>query len=175
MTGAETLFRPAVAVAAGAMMFEAAALLLSQVPAVDPILGAGGWASAGLFGLMLAWFLFRHLPEKDRQWQALVAEKDKQVQEAIVAKDRQVREMMAERNTTVDKAVLTFQEQLRETRNAFEAQLREERHASREALQAILTRGEKGRAELAASIAQAINARGTAKAAPPLGAAGEGD
>lgn len=32
----------------------------------DPLSGGGGWLGAGLLGLVLAWLLLKHLPDKDK-------------------------------------------------------------------------------------------------------------
>lgn len=38
----------------------------------DPLTGGAGWASAGLFGLVLGWLLMIHLPAKDKQITGLI-------------------------------------------------------------------------------------------------------
>lgn len=38
----------------------------------DPISGGAGWVGAGLLGLVLAWLLLKHLPDKDKQINNLV-------------------------------------------------------------------------------------------------------
>ena len=38
----------------------------------DPLSGGAGWLGAGLLGLVLAWLLLKHLPEKDRQIKDLI-------------------------------------------------------------------------------------------------------
>lgn len=45
--------------------------------AEDTLSGNGGWAGAGLLGLVLAWLMLRHLPEKDRQLAELQAACDR--------------------------------------------------------------------------------------------------
>ena len=47
-------------------------LLIAQVAQTDPISGGAGWVGAGLLGLVLAWLLLKHLPEKDRQVRDLI-------------------------------------------------------------------------------------------------------
>lgn len=45
-------------------------LLLAEVVSADPtgaLTGAGGWAGAGLLGLVLSWLLLKHLPDRDKQ------------------------------------------------------------------------------------------------------------
>lgn len=42
----------------------------------EPLGGASGWTGAGLLGLVLAWLLFKHLPDKDRMTTALVDKHD---------------------------------------------------------------------------------------------------
>lgn len=139
------------------MIWRGVSVLVAQAP-VDPLLGGGGWASAGIFGLFLAYFLFRHLPAKDAQ----LEKKDKETWEMLVAKDERAKEMAAERNATVDRAIAMFQDQLRETRNAFEVQLREERHEARDALQAILLKFETKYLELAATFRDGMREVGQA-------------
>lgn len=45
-------------------------IMLAQT--ADPISGGAGWVGAGLLGLVLAWLLLKHLPDKDRQLNSLV-------------------------------------------------------------------------------------------------------
>jgi hypothetical protein len=40
---------------------------------VDILSGGAGWAGAGLLGLVLGWLLLKHLPEKDKQLEKLIA------------------------------------------------------------------------------------------------------
>ena len=58
-------------------------LLLAQT-GVDPFSGYSGWAGAGLLGLVLAWLLLRHLPDKDKQIERMVEGADKRVDAMIV-------------------------------------------------------------------------------------------
>lgn len=53
--------------------------VLGQTP--DPISGGAGWAGAGLLGLVLAWLLLKHLPDKDRLLTASLEKKDEQIDE----------------------------------------------------------------------------------------------
>ncbi len=47
--------------------------MIAQAAAgIDPLTGGAGWASAGLFGMVLAWLLMIHLPAKDKQITTLV-------------------------------------------------------------------------------------------------------
>lgn len=47
-------------------------LLWAQAANPDTLGGASGWVGAGLLGLVLAWLLLRHLPDKDRQLEKLI-------------------------------------------------------------------------------------------------------
>ena len=71
-------------------------VLFSQTS--DPFLGlpsggGAGWAGAGLLGLVLAWLLLKHLPDKDKQIQGLIDSKDAAVKGLIEAKDAAVKEI----------------------------------------------------------------------------------
>jgi PAS domain S-box-containing protein len=98
-------------------------LLFSQANPTDSLSGNGGWVGAGLLGLVLAWLLLRHLPEKDRQLsdkdkahetrvKEILDTRDKQleakdvaIQSLIVAKDNRV-EAIAEANAKVVREVV---------------------------------------------------------------------
>ena len=45
--------------------------------------GVGGWAGAGLLGLVLGWLLMRHLPAKDQQIKDFIESKDMLVKDMI--------------------------------------------------------------------------------------------
>lgn len=47
------------------------ALLLAQ--ASDPLSGGAGWIGAGLLGCVLAWLMFVHLPNKDKQMKDIIS------------------------------------------------------------------------------------------------------
>ena len=55
-------------------MFHLAVLLAADL--ADPVTGGAGWAGAGLLGLVLAWLLFKHLPDKDKQLSGLMDRHD---------------------------------------------------------------------------------------------------
>ena len=48
-------------------------ILLSQVEMAN---GLAGWSSFGISGLVLAWLLLKHLPEKDRQVDSMLSRFD---------------------------------------------------------------------------------------------------
>lgn len=50
-------------------------VILAQVLPTD-LAGGSGWAGAGLLGLVLAWLLLRHLPEKDRMLSDIIEKHD---------------------------------------------------------------------------------------------------
>lgn len=57
-------------------------LWLLQFAQGDPLSGGGGWVGAGLLGLVLAWLLLKHLPDKDKQIENLVRDKDAKIDTA---------------------------------------------------------------------------------------------
>lgn len=73
-------------------------IVLLAIPASAGILaqfeglsGAGGWAGAGLLGLVLAWLLLKHLPDKDKQLQGMVSSKDRAVKDVVDTKDATIK------------------------------------------------------------------------------------
>lgn len=70
-------------------------LLAQGAAAADPISGGAGWVGAGLLGLVLAWLLLKHLPEKDKQIYSLIEVKDKQLETIMGLKDQQIKDVMA--------------------------------------------------------------------------------
>ena len=48
------------------------AVIWAQAIHNDPLSGGSGWVGAGLLGLVLAWLLLKHLPEKDKQYKELI-------------------------------------------------------------------------------------------------------
>lgn len=101
--------------------------LWAQMNDITGIISLGGWAGAGLLGCVLAWLLFLHLPNKD-----------KQLKEFIDAKDRHVETMVANCETEIQSLADQFAKQLHESRVDYVTQLRESRMESREALAAVL-------------------------------------
>lgn len=108
--------------------------VLAQVP--DPLTGglaSGGWASAGLLGMVLGWLLIIHLPAKDKQIKELVESKDVLVQgitekhgsvvkdafgkmQAIgEGKDKQIQGILEQQWTTVQTMTKDHKEVIRET------------------------------------------------------------
>lgn len=71
---------------------------IAQSTPGDPLSGGAGWVGAGLLGLVLAWLMLKHLPDKDKQLKELTEAKDKQIQDLIVAKDGQITSMLATKN-----------------------------------------------------------------------------
>jgi hypothetical protein len=66
-------------------------LLLAQT---DPISGGAGWVGAGLLGAVLAWLLLKHLPDKDAQYERMMATKDTQLKDLMDDKDKQIKELL---------------------------------------------------------------------------------
>lgn len=64
------------------MFFAPAGGLFAEAP--DPsVLAGGGWAGAGLLGLVLAWLLFKHLPDKARELKEYMSDKDKAIAQIV--------------------------------------------------------------------------------------------
>lgn len=82
--------------------------------AVDPISGGAGWVGAGLLGLVLAWFLLKHIPDERTRHDAREREKDEQMAKLIETKDNQIRELI---NATAERD--------RERQTEFKAALKE--------------------------------------------------
>ncbi len=57
--------------------------------AAESLSGGGGWAGAGLLGLVLAWLLLKHLPAKDEQMGSLLTKKDAQIAALMEKHDQQ--------------------------------------------------------------------------------------
>jgi hypothetical protein len=59
-------------------------------PGSDPasLGGSSGWVGAGLLGLVLAWLLLRHLPDKDRQLSDWMVRRDAMVTEMVAHHDQ---------------------------------------------------------------------------------------
>lgn len=97
-------------------------VLLTLIAQGEALSGVGsGWAGAGLLGGVLAWLLFIHLPNKDKQIIDLLTTKDKQITElAAVFKSEATAERMAcERHfetlaTSINTALSTLGKQLSE-------------------------------------------------------------
>lgn len=77
---------------------------------VENLSGASGWAGAGLLGLVLAWLLLVHLPNKDKRETALIEAKDKAVAELVKAFKEETSALRS-----------TFKDEAREQRQAFES------------------------------------------------------
>lgn len=67
------------------LLYMVAAVLPTAIPgsillaqSVGDLAGSGGWAGAGLLGLVLAWLLLKHLPSKDEQIKGLIDRSDVQ-------------------------------------------------------------------------------------------------
>lgn len=66
--------------------------LLAEDSVSNALAGSGGWAGAGLLGLVLGWLLLRHLPAKDVQLEKLVKDKDVAAEKLIDTFLREVKE-----------------------------------------------------------------------------------
>jgi PAS domain S-box-containing protein len=92
---------------------------LLVIAQADQITGGAGWAGAGLLGLVLAWLLLKHLPDKDKQLNDLIKHHDERVEKArmdyinslVVQSDktenkyREVLALMARNNESAREAV----------------------------------------------------------------------
>lgn len=87
--------------------------------ATDPIAGGAGWVGAGLLGLVLAWLLLRHLPDKDAQIERLIAAKDEQIREVIADKDKQADEHDARCRDNAERLVAELRFQAEKDRATF--------------------------------------------------------
>lgn len=88
---------------------------LSTLP--GDVLPGGGWAGAGLLGLVLWWLLFKHLPNKDQQIKELigdhngmVSKKDEQITGLISTQERKIENL----SDTFQKALSTVVEHCKE-------------------------------------------------------------
>jgi BMFP domain-containing protein YqiC len=113
--------------------------LVFQIAQVDPISGGAGWVGAGLLGLVLGWLLLKHLPDKDKKEERLIAGRDQMVHGITTEFSKSLRER---------------DELVREVAKGFAEQVGEVRHEFRDALQQILSRQDLHIARLAASIRQ---------------------
>ena len=69
----------------GSCMLNTLVILIGQTStSVDPLAGASGWIGSGLLGSVLAWLLFVHLPNKDKQILGLIESRDKLVEKLTV-------------------------------------------------------------------------------------------
>lgn len=87
-------------------------LLVAQ----DGLGGAAGWSSFGIAGLVLAWLLLRHLPEKDKR-------EDKRIDDhraEMKGKDELIEKVLARHVEAVEKVVAHCQAQGREQQQAGE-------------------------------------------------------
>ena len=87
----------------GALVVPWAYVFSQAAPTVDPISGGAGWVGAGLLGLVLAWLLLKHLPDKDRQTALLIAAKDSAVNDVVKVFREEVREQRHDNQMTIDK------------------------------------------------------------------------
>ena len=108
-------------------------LILAQT---DALAGASGWAGAGLLGLVLAWLLFKHLPDKDFQLDSLI----KGHNEALAFQAKQHAAELEKRDAAVALQAAKNTEAVAALIVAFKEEQKETRHDSRDALQTILNR-----------------------------------
>ena len=62
-------------------------IIFSQAPATTTGIELSGWVGTGLLGAVLGWVFYRHLPDKDKQINSLIADKDRQIGELITRTD----------------------------------------------------------------------------------------
>jgi hypothetical protein len=91
----------------------------------DILGGNAGWAGAGLLGLVLAWLLLKHLPDRDKQ----NAEKDKQITDLITRNDERQDAMRKEHVETISTLATTFKAEQAAERQLHKEQLTAEREA----------------------------------------------
>lgn len=74
--------------------------LLFAQEAAPTVTGAGiaGWSSFGLAGLILAWLLLKHLPDKDKQIKEMLGDH----RDAITEKDGQIKELLSSHKASLE-------------------------------------------------------------------------
>lgn len=77
-------------------------MLFADAPAAD-LASASGWAGAGLLGLVLAWLLFKHLPEKDKQIKDLINDKDQHIERMVVGFVQEIRDTRNQYTASIEK------------------------------------------------------------------------
>ena len=94
------------------------------VAQTDPISGGAGWVGAGLLGLVLAWLLLKHLPDKDRMIREILKEHDAEVKEIVAGfqgqLDRARGEYVASLKYVADKSEQVMKEQVAALHREFE-------------------------------------------------------
>ncbi len=112
--------------------------MLAQTETMPGVPGSG-WVGAGLLGAVLAWLMFKHLPDKDRQLKELVTlfqsqiiakdnqltlqlgEKDKQLE----VKDTSLRAQLEKKDEQIDRVLDRRTEESKEMLKAFDMQVRQ--------------------------------------------------
>jgi intracellular sulfur oxidation DsrE/DsrF family protein len=87
----------------------AAFVLMGDNMPFDPISGGAGWVGTGLLGLILAWLLLRHLPDKDRIVLELVEKKWEAIRLLTAEYRESLKEMAAFQAKQLEIVVSTFQ------------------------------------------------------------------
>lgn len=91
--------------------------------ATDVLSGGGGWAGAGLLGLVLAWLLLKHLPDKDRQLKELIDSKDAAIDALIEKQDARIGSLQATFKASIDAVVKHCEDEGKATTAAFQKEI----------------------------------------------------
>jgi hypothetical protein len=75
---------------------------LLSVESIDPISGGAGWVGTGLLGLVLAWLLLVHLPQKDRQIKEPIESKDARINTLLEQKWAALQAMSTDHKDTIE-------------------------------------------------------------------------
>lgn len=90
-----------------------AVVITAQEMTSTSLSGGAGWVGAGLLGCVLAWLMFKHLPDKDKLVKDLLASHDN----AIAAKDAAI----AVKDADIKSMIETFSKSLHVAQASFEA------------------------------------------------------
>ena len=101
--------------------------LLAEDVSTTVLTGAGGWAGAGLLGMVLAWLLLKHLPAKDQQ-----------LKDLIDGHAAHVRDLVADHNARAEALHADCARELATTVAAFTDQLHAQRSDFRESLHQLI-------------------------------------
>ena len=79
---------------------------------VSMLAGAGGWAGAGLLGLVLGWLLLKHLPAKDAQLDKLINDHANRTEKLVADHHNTTKELVARHDASVGVVRADFKESL---------------------------------------------------------------
>ncbi len=95
----------------GIILTDVGAMVVAE--SLDSLSGGAGWVGAGLLGLVLAWLLLKHLPDKDKQQKDLMEAKDRQLASMLEAKDKEMTAQLTHKWQLIQKLSEDFREDLR--------------------------------------------------------------